>query len=261
MKYGLVVAYTENLGDDVQSLAALQFYPKIDVLLHREFLNRVYIDDTIKAIVNGWFMYKPENWPPSSAIEPLIISIHIDPKIVSKLLSRKGIKYFKSFEPIGARDLFTKKVLERHGVLSYFSGCLSLTLDYKFHYLKVIKNDKSDYTLIVDLPPQLKNQIKRGLSSSSSFQNNIVEFTHNLFHLNHLDKVIESILGILNSMNRLLESVRRQHLASRILRRGLRYPIVERFKKVLKGLMLIANARCVITTRLHVALPLSLIHI
>jgi len=31
VKYGLIVAFTENLGDDIQSLAALQFLPRVDL--------------------------------------------------------------------------------------------------------------------------------------------------------------------------------------------------------------------------------------
>lgn len=40
MKYGLLVhPQAENLGDDIQSYAALQFLPHLDYYLDREHLN------------------------------------------------------------------------------------------------------------------------------------------------------------------------------------------------------------------------------
>ncbi len=64
MQNGLLV-YTEkynifNIGDYIQSLAAKQFFHKIDVLIDRENLDK-YTGEKVKIILNGWFMHSPEN--------------------------------------------------------------------------------------------------------------------------------------------------------------------------------------------------------
>ncbi|HIP92256.1 MAG TPA: hypothetical protein EYH25_02205 [Thermotoga sp.] len=145
-KYGLVMASTANLGDDIQALAAKQFLPRVDVILDREFLNQVSSKDIIKVIMNGWFTHRPDNWPPSFNIEPLFISFHISPAIANKLLSRKTVEYLKKYEPIGCRDEYTRDLLKSKGVDAYFSGCLTLTLDYGYSHLKNPKKRKKKDT-------------------------------------------------------------------------------------------------------------------
>jgi len=250
LRYGLVVAYTSNLGDDIQSLAALQFYPRVDVLLHREYLNMVQSDDKIKVVINGWFMHRPENWPPAPVIKPLFISMHIDPRAAKEML-KQNLNYFKLFEPIGARDLFTKRLLEKHNIQSYFSGCLSLTLDYKFNRLKFVKTDSSDYIVAVDVPTPIMDILYKIQSPKMK----VVAFSHKLFDLNYIDRLVLKVLWLGAKLSNILEYVRREYLSLRLYQKGFKYSIIERFRAVLNELVLIANARCVITKRLHVALP------
>ena len=68
MKYGLVYFDgTDNIGDDIQSYAVMQFLPHIDYLIDREQLNE-FVGDTKEptaVVLNGWFLHKKFNWPPS----------------------------------------------------------------------------------------------------------------------------------------------------------------------------------------------------
>jgi len=82
--------------------------------------------------MNGWFMWHPEKFPPSPSINPLFVSFHIVPRIADTMLSPKTVESLKQYEPIGARDMGTMKLLEDHGVKSYFSNCLTLTLGLKY---------------------------------------------------------------------------------------------------------------------------------
>jgi len=134
MKNGLLIYQTNNksnlfnIGDYIQSLAAMQFYnKKIDVYVNRENLN-IYKGEKLKLIMNGWFMHEPKNWPPSNDIDPLFVAFHINKLAEKELLSSKSIDYFKQHEPIGCRDLNTMNMLQKCGVNAYFSGCLTLTL-------------------------------------------------------------------------------------------------------------------------------------
>lgn len=130
MKFGLLKYRTEerNIGDYIQSIAARRFLPEINAYLSREDLNS-YSGDEMKMILNGWFMHKPSNWPPSKDINPLFISFHINESVSEALTSDEAIKYYKDHEPIGCRDKYTRDLLISKGVEAYFSGCITLTLE------------------------------------------------------------------------------------------------------------------------------------
>jgi hypothetical protein len=118
----------QNIGDYVQSLAALQYFDnKSDLYLNREYLNQ-YQGEPAELIMNGWFTHQPENWPPSKDIIPLFVSFHINSLSKTRLLSPEGVEYLKQHEPIGCRDKKTVELLTEKGVKAYFSGCLTLTL-------------------------------------------------------------------------------------------------------------------------------------
>ena len=130
MKYGLLKYSTGNIGDEIQSLAARQFIPSVDYYFDRDQLNTIDVKEPTKVIMNGWFLQKPQNWPPSSFIFPKFISFHITHKneCLKYFSSRKSIEYLKRHEPIGCRDYWTLNFLDSLGVKTYFSGCLTLTL-------------------------------------------------------------------------------------------------------------------------------------
>ena len=119
---------SNNLGDIIQSIAAVKLMmPEKPSRLNRDQLNNYY-GPQVKLIMNGWFMEKSQNWPPSSSITPLFISFHLNPTAERGMLTAKGISYFKKHQPIGCRDYHTQKTLEKHGIKTYFSGCLTLSL-------------------------------------------------------------------------------------------------------------------------------------
>ena len=133
-KNGLMIYETNpntnifNIGDYIQSLAAAQFYDnKIDVFINREELND-YNGDEVKLIMNGWFLHRPENFPPSSKISPLFVAFHLNSTAYHILEKQEVVDYFKLHEPIGCRDKKTAELLSSKGINAYFSGCMTLTL-------------------------------------------------------------------------------------------------------------------------------------
>ncbi|TGE33794.1 polysaccharide pyruvyl transferase family protein [Desulfosporosinus sp. Sb-LF] len=79
MKYGLLVFQeTTNIGDDIQSFAAKRFLPQVDYMIDRESLDLFVPEkrEQIATIMNAWYMYRRYNWPPSPYIYPLLLSIH-----------------------------------------------------------------------------------------------------------------------------------------------------------------------------------------
>lgn len=132
MKNGVLVYPVDytlfNVGDYIQSLAARQHFDgEVDVYLQREALNE-YDGQAVKVILNGWFMHRPETWPPSPLIHPLFVSFHINSVAVEEMLRSESVQYLRSHQPIGCRDRGTAELLKGKGVDAYFSGCLTLTL-------------------------------------------------------------------------------------------------------------------------------------
>ena len=124
----------DNLGDDIQAIAAGKFLPRVDRILEREKLN-TYTEEVF-TILNGWFMHNPAAFPPSRQITPIIItSFHISPMAAQRMMTPETIRYLKKYQPVGCRDLYTQRLLEDHGIEAWFSGCVTLTLKKKdFEY-------------------------------------------------------------------------------------------------------------------------------
>lgn len=136
MKYKLLsvkknISYI-NIGDYIQALASSQYYPQVDGYVERDELS-LYSEEPCKMIMNGWYMAKPQNWPPSDKINPLFVAFHINSKTKDIMLYSENIDYLKRYEPIGCRDTYTRDMLVDNGINAYFSGCMTLTLGLKYH--------------------------------------------------------------------------------------------------------------------------------
>ena len=155
-----------NIGDEIQSIAAKRFLPHIDDYVFRERLNSFRTASAFKSepvqkfkiILNGWYMHVPQNFPPSIAIEPLLISMHFDKNIRRFILNKaENVNYLKEHGPVGCRDIDTMNFLLEHGIPAYHSGCLTLTLTEN----KIIKASANrDYVLCVDVPDEVIIYVK-----------------------------------------------------------------------------------------------------
>ncbi|MFN7134746.1 MAG: hypothetical protein ACK4N5_21885, partial [Myxococcales bacterium] len=139
MRYGALDYRTINLGDQIQTLAALRFLPQVDAWIERDALGHYQpaTPDPIAVILNGWYGHQPESWPPHEAIRPLLVSMHLSAlpgnertRLSSQdfLLRAPAVEYLRRHGPVGARDLTTLALLRRSGVEAWFSGCMTLTL-------------------------------------------------------------------------------------------------------------------------------------
>lgn len=132
MKYGLLVTSPvssyKNIGDYIQSLAAKQYINDDYCYVEKEEISEFSSDEEVRVIMNAWYMWHPENWPPKPCINPLLISMHISPLTADRMLSQKGKEYLIKYGPVGCRDLGTKKILDDANIPCYFSACLTLTL-------------------------------------------------------------------------------------------------------------------------------------
>lgn len=143
-EYGVIGYSTDNIGDDIQSVASLRFLPSVDRVINRERLYR-YDGPRTKMILNAFYMDSPKHFPPSDKIDPLLISMHVTPSKRKGLL-KTSKRYLIDHGPVGCRDMTTLKWLEENDVPAYFSGCLTSTL------LSNSEIEKQDYILATDLP-------------------------------------------------------------------------------------------------------------
>lgn len=216
--FGYLNYSTYNIGDDIQSLAAQRFLPKNAIPIDRDFIHPFKSDEVVNTLVNGWFMHTKEtgfaysnpasplkSWPPSSSINPLMISVHFSNEFLPEAFTEEGIKYLKDHAPIGARDYWTLNELTKRNIPSYFSGCLTLTLENRSTY-------RDNVIYAVDIDSECVEFIKSIANCPVICINHIMD------------------------ENLRLDKDGREKLAKELL---------EKYK----------HARCVITSRLHAALP------
>lgn len=164
MKYGLLYYKdTNNIGDDIQTYAASRFMPRIDYLIDRENIESFVPDrkEYVVTIMNAWYVHDKFNFSISPYIKPLFISMFFKNFPYERGIT-VGIDYinedvkriFRMYGPIGTRDIHTKKIMDKLDIESYFSGCLTLTIN-KFSNI-----EKGDYIVAVGLTDEEINYIK-----------------------------------------------------------------------------------------------------
>lgn len=245
MKYALLEhkhgdAKLVNYGDHIQSLAAKQFLPQVDFYIERDKLNG-NVPDEAKIILNGWFTYAPENWPPNPKLDALILSFHLNPRYADKLLDNKAaVDYIVSKGPVGCRDFRTLKIFQDRGIESYYSFCMTTTLGYKYKR-KSITNKiyivdvlyEYDQRYVYKADPK---RIAYHLASGRIFK------TMNLPKKNKLLREIlpKEIIDV---------GIERNHFCDNRLSTEKMYEIAE------NALLDYASAKVVVTSRIHCALP------
>lgn len=241
MKYGLLTYEFKshfNVGDYVQSLAARQYLPRVDLLLNREKLN-AYRGEPVRLIMNGWFMFHPENWPPSPDIEPLFVAFHINPKYADAMLTPEKIDYFQQYAPIGCRDEQTRATLEAREIPARRTGCLTLTLGRTYRW-----NPAPDApVLLADVlfkAPTFASCFKSLNAFSKSLR------TGRIFRIGRRGAFLRELLAGIDAP---AETLGCDYPAEA-------YPTPEsRFALAEQLLERLSRAKLVVTSRIHIALP------
>ena len=188
-------------------------------------------------------MEQSKNWPPSKKITPLFLSFHLNPTAKKNMLTENGIKYFKKHQPIGCRDYYTQKLLSSYDIKTYFSGCLTLTLNREKFNIK--SNQRSGIYLISPMERLLpKNEIVFG----NLFQKLI-------FNLKRaaINKI--KYLRAIKRLNNFLKDEKEEiYNISQIIDSS-KYSKEKKTELAEQHLKYIAKAKLVITSRIHSALP------
>lgn len=129
--------FSQNLGDQIQSMAAEQYLPRLDCRINRDTLRDLELDKPHVVIMNGWFSHSPKTcFPPRDLLLPVFWGLHLDlkqPHNQAYFLSSEVLAYFKRHEPIGCRDRATQSLLQAHGIQAFYSKCLTMTFPRRQH--------------------------------------------------------------------------------------------------------------------------------
>ena len=222
MKYGVLVhKYMHNIGDDIQSYATSKFLPRVDYMIDREELDsfKPKDDEKVAVIMNAWFLWKKWNWPPSNYIVPMITGMHVASWGIDKLGCPLNDEFLDGIGGEWMKAYSPVGCRDMHTLeickSKNIEAYLSGCITLTLPKQKIIKNEK-EYICIVDLPYLVERKLRK-IAKKNKLDVKII--THNLDF--DSDKLSWE----------------------------------ERKKNVEKILTIYQNAKCVISSRLHVVLP------
>jgi len=129
---------TDNLGDDLVALAAMQHLPRVDYTLDADALDAplpaLHEEDRLVLLCPGLFLRSSAHWPPEKHIAPVCMGVHISQEdawgLPLSTLDGAGLDALMACAPISARDVRTSNRLARLNIPHTLTGCMSLTLEH-----------------------------------------------------------------------------------------------------------------------------------
>ncbi|MEL3908406.1 MAG: polysaccharide pyruvyl transferase family protein [Treponemataceae bacterium] len=174
MKYGILRYKNEhviNIGDAIQILAIKNIYTKMNIPIE-DVVEINYNDlecyDGDKVLLPIAFpLYGLNSHHRITCFSRKIIPVFLALSILEENLGTDDIAYLKKFAPIGCRDEFTFKVLEKFGILAYLNGCPTLTLD------NMSTSPKNDTVYCVDIPEAFSQYMPKKLKDKLKYTSHI----------------------------------------------------------------------------------------
>ena len=163
VRYGVVWhPMTDNLGDDLQALAAMRLMPRVDHVLDGEQLDAALPgladDDRVVTLMSGNVFRRIDHWPPEKHIVPVCAGMHFSQESVWGVrtadIDGAGLRWLQAFAPIGCRDTQTHDMLRGMGLPVELNGCLTLTLDAAAEKLR------ENYICCVDVPQEVVDVLR-----------------------------------------------------------------------------------------------------
>ena len=148
--------HSDNLGDDLRTLAATQLMPRIDRLLDGDCLDApldgLTGDDRVIALLSGNVIRDNAHWLPEKHIVPVCVGVHLSQEDVwgtpFAQLDGAGKAYLAACAPIGCRDQRTLRLMEGTGIPHQLTACLTLTL-------RRPQVSQQNYICCVDVPDEV----------------------------------------------------------------------------------------------------------
>lgn len=143
MKFGNIIFDRNDrltIGDDIQLLAIQNLYKTMGI--RTEDIIRVPFHEL--ANWKGEYVVLPISFPlygfheemRITQFSPKIIPVFLGLSLISPLLSSDEITYLRRFEPIGCRDGYTLRILQKYGINGWLNGCMTLTFPQRDNAIK-----------------------------------------------------------------------------------------------------------------------------
>ena len=128
---------SDNLGDDLLTLAASRLLPRVDMALDADRLDEplsdLEPDDRVVTLLCGKVLAQPIHWPPERHIAPVMVGAHFSREdvwgIPMTALDGAGLAYLRALAPLGCRDEVSMALMEEMHLPCRLTACLTLTLD------------------------------------------------------------------------------------------------------------------------------------
>ena len=182
---------TMNIGDETQGLAGIQMLPRIDAFVERDKFSQVTFppdnttsranffhknknDATTTKMVlfmNAWYGIPAMEYPPPSFLEPITLAMHFQERMYEKILepiiTNNSAPYLQAHAPIGARDTKTLEFFQKHGIHSFFSACMTMTLGLQ----RLPSKQQPQSVLIIDAPEleELRGVVPADILANATF--------------------------------------------------------------------------------------------
>ena len=273
--YGILIRESKggggkNIGDYIQSIAQRQFIrDKETCYVEMESLSDFKSDQPVNVIMNGWFTWDCSKFLPPACINPLFVSFHLTPTRERDFFTPEIIEYLMKYQPIGARDTKTMKMMRAHGIESYVSGCLTTTLGKEYKQETPHTGDvyivDPYYEIGGDMSlPHIVRYTKmiwytfRHMKAAWKLKDKLAQTWSRHSIIRHISKWFDKIVCAANFYHVYSQRFNDEILfnakyISAIVSSEL--PNEEKFAVADKMLRDYANARFVISSRLHVSLP------
>jgi hypothetical protein len=131
LKFAVFGYETNNLGDDIQSLAAALHTSAVDRVVLRDAIGAVELDQPHALILNSWMSRGPDLRPPPATFAPIPFGFCLGN---DDILEHGWLDYLRAHQPIGCRDQYTVGQLEERGISAFWTGCLTLFIGRRLEH-------------------------------------------------------------------------------------------------------------------------------
>lgn len=152
---------SDNLGDDLQALAARALLPRVDTVLDGSRLDQidgVDGDARIVALLSGNVYRRADHWPPDPRLAPVCVGLHFSAEnawgVPLTRLDGAGLQFLREWSPIGCRDESTLALMQQLSLPCDLTGCLTLTLP------RPEVEPAAPYICCVDAPEEIVRLLK-----------------------------------------------------------------------------------------------------
>ena len=157
---------SDNLGDDLLTLAASRLLPRVDMALDIDRLDAplpdLEPDDRVVTLMCGKVLAQPIHWPPERHIAPVMVGAHFSREdvwgIPMAVLDGAGLAYLRALAPLGCRDEVSVALMESMHLPCQLTACVTLTLDR----VKIPREDREG-VICCDVPEDVLRAMENAL--------------------------------------------------------------------------------------------------